>query len=137
MFAPVATLVGPVLFRVRSGELPPPPLPWTRTDTDAFVVKFWADFVPVTDAVLLRLVPFEAVTWPRIVIVTVAPPEMVPIWHVTTLPFAPPWAHGPWVLVIVSCGSPGGLWTVPTPLTWSVMTTESTLAPPVFLMAIV
>src|SRR6185369_1917888 len=48
MFAPVATLVGPVLFRVRSGELPPPPLPWTRTDTDAFVVKFWADFASVT-----------------------------------------------------------------------------------------
>src|SRR4051812_5837506 len=127
MFAPVSTLVGPVLFRVRSGAVPPPLVPWTRVCTDAVVVKFWADFVPDTEAVLFRFVPLAAVTWPRIVIVTVAVPAIVPIWQVTVFPFAPPWLQGPCVLVIVSWGRPGGLWTVPTPLTWSVMTTVSTL----------
>jgi hypothetical protein len=133
----VATLVGPVLLRVRSGALPPPLEPWTRTWTEAFVVKFWADLVPDTDAVLFSVVPLAAVTWPRIVTVTVTPPATVPIWQVTTLPFGPPWVQVPCVLVIVSWGRPGGLWIVPTPLTWSVITTVSTFAPPVFVIVIV
>src|SRR4029079_14801071 len=101
------------------------------------VVKFWADFVPLTLAVFWRFVLPAAVTWPVIVIVALACPFIVPIWQVTVLPLAPPCVQGPWVLVMVSCGRPGGLWIVPTPLTWSVMTTVSTLAPPVFLIEIV
>ena len=43
--------------------------PWTSTETDAVVVNFCADFVPVTEAVLFSDVPFEAVTCPRMVTV--------------------------------------------------------------------
>src|SRR5262245_10707079 len=135
MFVEGATDVGPVLLSVRSGFGAAAGL--TNVVTDAFVVKFWADFVPLTLAVFWRFVLPAAVTWPVIVIRTLPCPLIVPIWQVTTLPLAPPWVHGPWVLVIVSWGRPGGLWIVPTPLTWSFMTTLSTFAPPVFLMSIV
>ena len=77
------------------------------------VVKFWADFVPVTDAVLLSVVPLPAVTWPRMVTVHDSPPAMPPPLQVTRLPLGPPWVQLPFVLVIVSCGSAGGFWITP------------------------
>ena len=100
-------------------------------------MKFWDDLVPVTDAVLLSVVPLAAVTCPPIVIVTDAPPAMVPTLHVTTLPFGPPWVQLPWLLVIDELRQGGRAWMTPMPLTWSVITTLLTEAPPVFLMEIV
>jgi hypothetical protein len=47
------------------------------------VVKFCADFVPVTEAVLFSVVPLAAVTMPRMVIVAEPPPGIVPMLHVT------------------------------------------------------
>jgi hypothetical protein len=55
----------------------------TRVCTDAVVVKFCADFVPVTEAVLFSVVPLAAVTMPRMVIVAEPPPGIVPMLHVT------------------------------------------------------
>ena len=93
-------------------------------------MNVWADFVPVTEAVLLRVVPSAAVTWPRMVTVQTCRAESVPALQVTRFPLGPPWVQAPLELVIVSWGRAGGLWMTPTPLTWSVMTTLSTLALP-------
>ncbi len=131
-------LVGPVLLMLRSGFGSPPPVPpLTSTDTLPVVVKVCADLVPVTEAVLLSVVPSAAVTWPRMVTVQTAPPLSVPASQVTTLPLGPPWEQLPLELVIVSCGTAGGVWITPTPLTWSVITTLLTLEPPVLVTVIV
>src|SRR4051794_30981754 len=66
-----------------------------------------------------------------------SPPAMVPAVQVTRLPFAPPWAHEPFVLVMISCGSAGGVWITPRPLTWSLRTTLLIVPPAVFLTTIV
>ena len=59
------------------------------------MVKVWADFVPVTDAVLLSVVLFGAVTCPRIVTVAASHPFIDPMLHVTRFPLGPPWVHSP------------------------------------------
>ena len=62
---------------------------------------------------------------------------MPPPLQVTRLPFGPPCVQLPFVLVIVSCGSAGGLWITPIPFTWSLSTMFFTSAPPVFVTTIV
>src|SRR5687768_15250694 len=97
---------------LRSGRTPPP-LPPATTWVVAVVavVKFCADRVPVTDAVLLMTVPSEAVTMPRTVTVHDLPPPRTPPEQVT-LRFD--WEQLPWELVRTSCG---GVPIPPTPLT--------------------
>src|ERR1051325_6867276 len=65
----IETLVGPVLLIDSSGRFEPPPL-LTSVVLVFVVVKFCADFVPVTETVLLRTVPLAEVTRPRIEMVT-------------------------------------------------------------------
>ncbi|MNC90760.1 hypothetical protein D3C83_69020 [compost metagenome] len=77
----------------------------------AVLVKFCADRVPLTDAVLLMVVPFAAVTMPRMVTVHEPPPSMLPALHVTSALVC--W-QPPRVLVSTSCG---GTPMPPTPLT--------------------
>src|SRR6266581_2006019 len=124
------TLVGPALEMARSARGDPPPL-LTRVVAVAVLVKFWADFVPVTEAVLFRVVPLAAVTMPRIVTTHDPPPSRVPAAQVTRLAF---WEQLPRVLVRTSWG---GAPMPPTPFTWSERTTLSTLAPPVLTAVIV
>ena len=97
----------------------------------AVLVKFWADRVPVTEAVLFRVVPLDAVTMPRMLTTQVPPPSMVPAAQVTRFTF---WVQLPRVLVRTSWG---GTPMPPTPFTWSENTTLVALAPPLFTMVMV
>src|ERR1044072_7703373 len=93
------TLVGPLLAMVRSGPVPLPLL--TRGVVVAVLVKFWADLVPVTEAVLFMVVPLAAVTTPRMVTVQEPPPSMSPAAQLTRFTF---WMQLPRVLVRTSWG---------------------------------
>jgi hypothetical protein len=93
---------------VRSGRPPPEPLVTSVEVVFERVVKFWLDFVPVTDAVLESVVPAPAVTWPRIVTVTDSPPVMPPTLQVTRFPLGPPCVQLPLLVVMINCGSAGG-----------------------------
>src|SRR6266542_5107704 len=95
-----ATDVGPVLAIVRSGSAVPPP-PLTIVVAVAVVVEFCADLVPVTEAVLLIVVPLAAVTMPRIVTTHVPPPSIVPALHAIRFTFC---VQLPRVLVSTNCG---------------------------------
>src|SRR5262245_36666140 len=110
---------------VRSGSAAPLPL-LTSVLVVVVLVKFCADLVPVTDAVLLIVVPFAAVTTPRMVTTHDPLPSIVPPLHVTRLVFC---AHEPRLLVICSCG---GVPMPPTPFSWSVITALVIFDPPVF-----
>ncbi len=118
---------------MRSGSGLPEP-PWTRVWLLALVVKFCADLVPVTPAVLLSVDPDGAVTTPRMVTVQLAPPFRVPPLQLTSWP---DWVQVPWLEVMAYCGVAGGDWRVPTPLSWSDRTRLVSLAPPVLAIVIV
>src|SRR6266436_2664302 len=114
----------------RSARGDPPPL-LTRVVAVAVLVKFWADFVPVTEAVLFKVVPLAAVTMPRIVTTHTPPPSTVPAEQVTRLAFC---AQLPRELVRTSWG---GTPMPPTPFTWSESTRLLAFAPPVLTTVIV
>src|SRR5512142_3059409 len=101
--------LGPFFVIVRSGRSDDVPL-FTSVVVVVVLVKFCAERVPVTDAVLLRTVPCGASTTPRIVTVHEPPPSIVPAEHVTSVALC---VHEPRVLVIWSCG---GTPIPPTPL---------------------
>ena len=65
--------------------MPPPPPLDQRRGRRRRAVKFCADLVTVTEAVLLRVVPLAAVTRPRMVTVQVPPPSIEPALQVTRL----------------------------------------------------
>ena len=121
------------MLRVRSGnevEVPGSTSVWTV----ALVVKFWADRVPVTLAVLLMVVPAGAVTTPRTVTVNEPPPLTVPRLQLTSCPLC---VHVPLLDVMTYCGVAGGAWIVPIPFSWSLSTTLLSFAPPVFVPVMV
>src|SRR5262245_48039584 len=125
----VLTLVGPVFEIVRSGSgVPAPPLTWV--EAVPVVVKFCADRVPVTDAVVLMVVPLAAVTMPVMVTTQVPPPSIVPPLQVTNPLLC---AQLPRVLVSASFG---GTPMPPTPFTWSDSSMLVSLDPAVFTMVI-
>src|SRR5262249_30934795 len=94
------TLDGPVLAIVRSGSVVPTPL-LISVLVVAVLVKFCAERVPVIEAVVLIVVPFDAVTTPRIVTAQEPLPSIVPPLQVTRLVLC---VQLPRVLVICSCG---------------------------------
>src|SRR6187399_2791852 len=84
MGVPLTTLVGPFFETLRSasGVFVPPD---TSVVAVVVVLKFWAERVPATAAVLLMVAPFAALTLPRIVTVHEPFPSIVPPWHVTSV----------------------------------------------------
>ena len=80
---------------------------------------------------LLRVVPAEAVTTPRMVTVHEPQPSMLPALQVTRLTFC---VQLPRVLVSTSCG---GTPMPPTPFTWLARLTLVSFAPPVLVMVVV
>src|SRR5678815_5739394 len=130
MGALLTTVVGPFfeMLRSASGVFVPPD---TSVVAVVVVLKFWAERVPATAAVLLMVAPFAALTLPRIVTIHDPLPSIVPPWHVTSVVVC---VQLPRELVICSWG---GTPMPPTPFSWSVITTFVSFDPPVLIIVIV